>query len=451
MPLHDSFSYTARGRLRVPQEWLSEALLYAAYRAGGWRGVMVWRGVFAGALVVLMGLLAVRRRAVPLVALLAVGAGAAISFPEWMARPKIVAPVFAGATLLLLDAHRRGSARAVWAIAPLLWLWANMHASFVFGVFLVFLAAAVAACRAHTRRQGTRLAVAGAAGLALAAFSPGGLRTLINPFQYILGFGASWGVEVFQEWQSPSFHSATGRGIELLLFMLIVGLACGGWRPGAFDLLSLLAVLHLGLTSVRHSALFAVVAAPLAAQAASLAWARAIEAHGPNLRALGERLSALAARLPRAAAWAACLCVSFAALALGFPRSASDQRCLATDELPRAALQRALALHHPGNLFNEYEWGGYIIWDSRGRLPVFVDGRADLYSADLFHEYWTTYNGAPTWRSRFDKYNIGLVLIRRDAPLAYRLEAAPDWRLVYADALAALFARARSNAPRRKP
>src|SRR5258706_8285097 len=45
VPHSDPFSFTAAGKPWVAHEWLSELLMYAAYRAAGWSGLMLVFGV----------------------------------------------------------------------------------------------------------------------------------------------------------------------------------------------------------------------------------------------------------------------------------------------------------------------------------------------------------------------------------------------------------------------
>jgi len=47
----DTFSFTARGMPWVDQQWLSQVLLYGAYRALGWAGLALLQGVLLGAIV----------------------------------------------------------------------------------------------------------------------------------------------------------------------------------------------------------------------------------------------------------------------------------------------------------------------------------------------------------------------------------------------------------------
>src|SRR5690348_3820518 len=52
IPMVDLFSFTALHHPLVPQEWLSQLLMYAAYKLDGYAGLMLWICVLATALFV---------------------------------------------------------------------------------------------------------------------------------------------------------------------------------------------------------------------------------------------------------------------------------------------------------------------------------------------------------------------------------------------------------------
>ena len=64
------------------------------------------------------------------------------------------------------------------------------------------------------------------------------------------------------EWFPPNFHHASFRPLELMLLLLFPAFAWGRARLSAADVGLVLVFANLGLTSVRHVPLFAVVAAP---------------------------------------------------------------------------------------------------------------------------------------------------------------------------------------------
>ena len=88
--------------------------------------------------------------------------------------------------------------------------------------------------------------------------------------------------------------------------------------------------------------------------------------------------------------------------------------------------------------YNSYNWGGYLIWR---RIPVFVDGRADVYGDAFLHEYRRTFDPQPGWRVPLDSYEISYVLMERASPAGVLLSATGKWQQVYADDVAELFVR----------
>ena len=91
-----------------------------------------------------------------------------------------------------------------------------------------------------------------------------------------------------------------------------------------------------------------------------------------------------------------------------------------------------------GRIYNTYEWGGYLIW--RG-IPVFIDGRTELYGNEFFLYYLQTIRVAEKWQQPLDEMAVDLVLLRRNSALATVLQVSADWQEVYSDDLARVFVR----------
>jgi hypothetical protein len=88
--------------------------------------------------------------------------------------------------------------------------------------------------------------------------------------------------------------------------------------------------------------------------------------------------------------------------------------------------------------YNSYNWGGYLIW--RG-VPVFVDGRADVYGDPFLLFYRQTFEVRSTWQEPLDEYAVDYVLMERGTPLTAVLTASPEWTQVYEDDIAQIFIR----------
>src|SRR5258708_40219100 len=67
-------------------------------------------------------------------------------------RGQVISVLGTAITLLIVTRWRDGSTRVVWALVPLLAVWANLHAGFVTGAAVALLAAAVVA--AHRAMRG---------------------------------------------------------------------------------------------------------------------------------------------------------------------------------------------------------------------------------------------------------------------------------------------------------
>lgn len=73
-----------------------------------------------------------------------------------------------------------------------------------------------------------------------------------------------------------------------------------------------------------------------------------------------------------------------------------------------------------GRLFNAYNWGGYLVWQLP-QYPVFVDGRTDLYGDEILGQWFQIVRGEPGWRDLLDDWQVSLVLIEPETPLAREL------------------------------
>src|SRR5206468_2940485 len=87
-------------------------------------------------------------------------------------------------------------------------------------------------------------------------------------------------------------------------------------------------------------------------------------------------------------------------------------------QYPTAA--RAKLAGTSGNLLNEYDWGGYLIWRVPER-PVFIDGRLFLFLPDVLTDYEEMVFMRPGWRDQLDRHAIAQVLLRPDRPLVAAL------------------------------
>jgi len=186
----------------------------------------------------------------------------------------------------------------------------------------------------------------------------------------------------------------------------------------------------MALQSVRHVALYGVVATPLLA-------ARLQETF-PLLRgtlATWHRPKLLVVIWPLVAI----LLLRLAFVGGGWEHAQVGREPNATT-YPSGAVEHLRTHDLPGNLFASYHWGGYLIYELYPERSVFIDGRTDVY-AELVGRYYEVVTLRRTWREVLDQYEVRLVLIEKEGPLAVVLADDPSWQLAFAGDVEQLFVR----------
>ena len=429
----DSFSHTQTGRARLNHSALAQALMYACWRLGGHLGMTLFTASLAvGALhfVCRAGCGRIYMQGFVLV----LGAACAAAF--WSPRPQMF--TFLGAAIMLFMLRRlqqRGD-MPLWPLPLLMWAWANLHGGFIIGYLFIggFLLGEGLKRRFGAGDGGLSTpALRRLCGYTLLSFmllpiNLLGLSIYATPFDTLTIPGLR---SAIQEWQPLDFSRPSAMPFIALLALLVIS-ALASRR--SFDLSAAIlagGTLAMALISARHLSLFAIAAVPmittqLDAVLARRGWRlprRNVETAGRvalNLALIGLVAAGTMAQIRHVSS------------------AATLERALALN-YPVSALRYLEATPAPGKLFNSYKWGGYLMFHAPD-LPVFIDGRTDLYR-DFLGEYVGAASGGPQWRSIFARHDIGSALIERDSLLAARLAAADDWQLAYQDAVASVFLR----------
>lgn len=440
IPRTDPFSFTSAGTSWVTHEWLTEVIFALIARQFGYIGNVAFCALLgAGAALIVWATARTRGLGTRAATLLMLWAFA-IMLPLTNVRPQMVTMLCLACTTLILTRYLGGASRALWFLPPLLLLWVNLHGGYVIGLVLLGLTVVgetIALALHHPANTRPLQRVPGplilaTLGASLATLvNPHGIGALLYPFTYAGTGNASQ--RFIAEWQSPDFHSGAFLPLAAsLLVGLLVGYARRPWQPT--ELLWTATLALMSLQSVRHAPLYAIVVLPLLG-------ARLGERF-PGWPRIFERLRApLATALP-VFGWV------FLIVGLGALLAGRATLPLQTLPEPRAdgypAEGAAYLRAHPelqGNLFNTYAWGGYLIEQLYPTRLVFIDGRADVHGDALIARARATERLAPDWREALAGWDIQLVLVDKDGPLATALRDDPGWSEVLSGAVERLFVR----------
>ena len=408
----DVFSSTVNGQPYSVGEWLGEIVLYLAYFAGGWTGLVILRGLLVAVAAFFLTRVALRGGAPVIVAVPVSCAALLLSEIVWTDRPHLFTLALFPLLLDLLFTARAGRIGVLLAVPPLLLVWTNLHGGYALGLALVGIFTLDALL---TRRNWAAFAITASTAFAASLVDPGSLG---------LGAAAAHATAPPRFIVEESPPDVT-RPAGFVFAAFIIGTFALALRGGGtlLDLMLLAPLLWLGMSAQRQMPYFAFAAVPYIATALPRAW--------PPV----ERWLARRRPYPRAAlvGFGAGV-VAMAVVGLAFVPNAPNERAY-----PTAALDAVRS--GSGVLLNEYDWGGYLIWRAPER-PVFVDGRLFPFLPDVFADWREAVELGPRWKDVLDRYKVAQVLLRPDRALVSALRE-QGWRVVTEDALAVLLERPR--------
>ena len=394
LPRVDPFSFTKAGQPWFAWEWAADVAMGAIHRAAGLRGVAIFYAVAIAAGVWMWFRLHWAMGGNFLVACAMAPLLLSTCNIHWLARPHVLG------WLLLLGvvwwAERKGP---LWALAMIMVVWANVHASFFLAALVVIL----------LDRRPAAIAIALFAPLA----NPYGWKLHAHVFRYLTDADLLGRIG---EFQSFDFRADGGQILATVILGIAGGTLCVTLRRyGHFGLAMLLSA--IALRSARGLPLVALIALPIANSAIAAVW------HWPyadRLRKLDARMSGLAlAPLLIFGAW-----LILQRLPAGFP----------PNQFPVAAYQH---LRPGGRLFAPDKFGGYLIYRSNGARKVFFDGRSDLYGARFLENYGKIVQLRPGWKPLWDSFGFTEALLPNQAPLIDALKLT-GWNQVYQDGTATI-------------
>ena len=443
LPAHDLFTYTVPDHAWTDHEYLSELLMYGLGKVGGQLavsiglGALTWAGFF-----LILRRIALRPQPALVVAL-AIALGGVAGVAIWGPRPQMITFAFICLELLLIERFLAGSRRAIYAMPPLLLVWANFHGGFVIAFLFIGIAVLVELVRWLLDRADAQARSRTLTLLAVTAASA--VAGLVNPHGVAL-YVYAWRTQTsgvqqafITEWQSPDFHSLSMRGLEATIVLLIVGLAARRARLSAFSVLAAVAGLLLALQSVRHIAVFVAAATPL------LAWS-----WGPVVAGVRRPSTGALSRLWLAPQHAMTVVALFtAAVTAGSLLTLAvllhHQAASTVENYPVAAADYLDSIQpSPGTrMFSDYGWGGYMIYrfypDPNRR--VFIFGEADLMGDTIMNEYSDVVGVKSDWLDILNRHEVDYVVFEPNTALASALATQPNWHQMYGDSFAVIYFR----------
>ncbi len=441
VPHQDVFSYTATGRMWVTHEWLGELIFFGAYKAGGFWGLISFIAFLAALTYFLIFLLALKKGAEPNLTLLLMFILGYLTFELWIPRPQIFSFFFLALLIYLLESYRlEGKRIYLWLSILTIWFWANVNASFILGIVIIFfyffseilkIFFPFALGRPAEIKKTIPLGIMAAAGLFLSFINPNGYKIFLYSF-YIKPV-----VKMLQvmEWKPIHVFWYEIQTKIFLAGMLVVAAIVVYWlwfrreNRDSTWLGAVLGVFLLPFISIRHVGFLPLIAiAPFAVALSGI--------FRKFLDSFSERFFKVI--IPS-------IFIIFAVLRYpDFPKTPVNEKTLPV-HLADFIAEKEIK----GPLFNLYNEGGYLIWRFWPEEKVFIDGRSEVYGGAPISDLFRIVGRLKDWQKLVDeKYGINYFILpyypeslaRDTAALAEELYK-NNFHLVYWDDNAVLLVR----------
>ncbi len=422
VPWVDPFSGPLAGTSWLAYSWLYELLVTKLFQWLGLAGIVAYSSAVVLAITVALYHMVRRLQRDFTLSVLLTFAASYCMGRLYTPRPWLITILLFILELdILIHARKSGRVRGLLWLPLIFALWANVHIQFIDGLCVLGLTFVESVAARWWSAAQTRIRPAWMG----AALATSLLATLVNPFGWHIYQAAydlatqGGALNKISEMQAVPFRSLA----DFLVLLLALGSAAAlAWqrRLLPFDTALLAFAAVLAFRSQRDVWVMAVVGAAI----------------------LGSTITGsdkAAFRLPKYATPLAVLVAGLAVL-VGFRAMHVNNVRLETQlakDLPVRAVQAVQAKGYAGPLYNDYNWGGYLIWALR--MPVSIDGRAAFYGDRRIDRSIATWNAEPDWATDEQLSAAGLVIGPVKAPLTQVLRLDPHFQLVYEDKLAAVF------------
>ncbi len=423
LPRTDPFSATGAGKPWVAYSWPFSVFIYGVAKNFDLLGVaaytlLAWIAIVAAVFLLVRGQGAGFWRAIGLTIVAGVIDQITVS-----PRPgTITILLFIALLHLLLRERQKGYTRTVWFAPAIMWIWSNVHVQFVYGLFIIGMFCIepildhIFLGRQHAHKASARL---------WAVLAVSVLATLINPY----GFGAYQVILDFIHQPRLAGYVLETRAMSFTLYIHYFVLFA-----------SLGAAFALGMRK-KVSPLWVILLVWATASAFRMerdVWLLATL----TVAIIAEKNEGEVPPRESSRLW---LYGSLGVLLMIFAmleRVPSNKYLLSliARVMPVGAVAYTHEHHLPGPIFNDYDWGGFLIY-ALPEYPVAIDGRTNIHGEDEVGLSRDTWDLLPGWDENPLLNKANLVIGSPRKPLTNHLRKDPHFKVVYDDGTCVLFQR----------
>ena len=432
---HDIFSHTVPDKAWVSHEWLAEVVMAYTYNISGLAGVNFLYFLLVSLTVIFLFNVSLYLSD-EWSAIAAIAIAFSLSNTHLLARPHIFSWFFGALFLLIIIKNKE----LIWTLPILTIVWCNLHAGVFFGLIIqgAFLFEVLFKNLKKSNFKKWSLAfydnknqiVVFLLSIAALLVNPSGYELLFFPFKV----SSSVFTQSIGEWQSPNLQEMWYVRLWLILLATLL-LKLGNKTKWAWKLMLAFFVFE-ALGYQRHLSIAALFLAPWTAMGIKeFGFQKSQKKHAQNHLRLSPYTGPILL-----------LCSFTLLFVLSIYKPASwekiEESFFPLPERYSNEVLSYLETHgYPGQkLFNEYTWGGYLLFSLSSPPKLFIDGRADMYGEEVFSDYLKIKGIHSELDETLKNYEIDWILFPTDSQLIRFLKNTQKWTEIYSDDQATILA-----------
>jgi hypothetical protein len=440
VPKHDIFSFLTPPIPWTAHEWLSEVIMAMVHRAFGLTGIVIFFSLIISLVYYLLFKIIRTNSSNIILASFIVLIVLTASQIHWLARPHIFSLLLMVIWYYLLDEYYYHNKNYLYLLPLMMLIWVNLHGGFLAGFILlgIYLVGNVVKSissqgkeRDLYKAKAKLLGLITVACLLVSLINPNGYHILLFPFNLISN---TFIMDNISEFLSPNFHTFVAKAFEFILLLMFAIFSISRVRLNMIELAMVLLFTHMSFCSKRYIPLFCIIVAPILMRKIQ----QLLKSTDGKIVDFINRRSISISETDASAKGYVWPILSIALVIVLAASGKIDYKFNAETE-PVAAVEFLKKENIQGNMFNNDEFGDYIIYAAWPEYKVFFDGRSDMYGVERLKEYIKVANVKPGWDEVLNKYKISWIIYNSNSSLSLLLMERDDWKLVYADTVANIF------------
>jgi hypothetical protein len=434
IPTHDLLSHTKTGLPRPPYEWLSQVIFAIAYRLLNLDGVILLTATVIATTFSLLYKYSYQRSGSPTIAVLITFLAMGASTLHWLPRPHIITFLLLAIWVEHLDKLANEEATSKRYTLPIIMLfWANLHGGFIFAIlaWIAYFAGWLwELLQGKSNQQiGVNLFIAGTASLIATVITP----DLWHNWDAVLNNRSAFILNRTVETMRPNLADPSVLPYTSFLVLVIFFFAVNRSTIKVSHLFLLIGLGIMSILMARNIPLFVIAGTPILSTMINNYLFRY-----KNWKQIDERFSGFETNTYRFL-----LPVTVSLIAIVYFAMFNFKRGHSLYDFDRTVFPVSAASYihenqQDGNMFNEFNWGGYLLFKLYPQNTVFLDSQTDFYGESLLREYDQIISTRGNWIPLLEKYQVNWAIVPSDSPLAASLQNELNWNIVYQDTTATI-------------